>query len=140
MCTELYSERCALCWPWVTGVPNSNAVYRRRRLMSIWYHNLLIREFIWFPDFFLDFSGFSSNLHISKLLTLFLHRIGGLILKYDIVILFSVTLSCYCLFSDFFGFFWIFLYFFRVTLNLNFFVWNKSLLCSLSRTLVFKSC
>ena len=44
-----------------------------------------------------------SNLQISMDLTLFLHRINGLLLKYDVIIVFSGTSSGF--FPDFSGFF-----------------------------------
>ena len=53
---------------------------------QIWYVNLLIRNFIRFPDFYPDFSGLSSNLHILLGLTIFLQRIDGLLLKFDTVV------------------------------------------------------
>ena len=66
---------------------------------QIWYDNLLIWNFIRFPDFPPIFSGLSSNLQISMLLTIFLHRIDGLIIKYDTIAIFFVTLSSICIFS-----------------------------------------
>ena len=104
-------------------------------------------------------SRFFSNLEISMVLTIFLYRIDGLLLKYDMIIFLSGFFSN----LDFNGFdhissqdqwftyqisydnflIWIFIRFpdfFWFSSNLNFFVWNKSLLCSRSRILVFKSC
>ena len=44
-------------------------------------NNLLFLSFILFPDFF----GFSSNLNISSVLTIFLYTIDGLLLIYDMI-------------------------------------------------------
>ena len=83
----------------------------------------------------LDYSGLSSNLQISLVLTIFLYRI--LPIKYDMIIIFSGTSSGFRIYpnlSDFSGFSW----FFRILSNLNFWVLIQSLLCSRSRTLVSK--
>ena len=56
---------------------------------QIWYDDFLSWKFIQFPDFFPDFPGFSSNLQISMVLTIFLEIIDSLFIKYDMMILFS---------------------------------------------------
>ena len=48
---------CKCYWPYFSTVCFTS---------QIWYDNFLFRKFIWFPDFFLDFSGFSLNLQISS--------------------------------------------------------------------------
>ena len=61
---------------------------------QIWYDNLLFylsvifSGFLIFSRFFQIFSGFSLNLQISMVWPIFFHRIGGLFVKYDMIIQF----------------------------------------------------
>ena len=80
----------------------------------IWYDYFLFQNLSELYEFFRifpDFSGFFriiSNLQISTVLTIFLDRLDGLLLKWDIIIFFFGISSGFQIFLNFSGFFRIF--------------------------------
>ena len=66
-----------------------------------WYDEIIYRKCIRFPDLFPDFSGFSQNLLISVILTIFFDRMFVLLLKNEIMKLFFVNVSGFRIFPGF---------------------------------------